>query len=565
MKLVDMAPPILKRFEPILEALFVGPKKPLSAFDALDTFVHTPYFRAILPQFWPKKVYEYVNGPSAMPFSSLVPPFDVAEPREEPEECHGSIGIPSPSRELSLISSPDRSTSLDLPSSPALEFPDSPSPSHPRENHVSLLLPAPSILSTPPRPSKTRISPFVVALTAPGESGPLRLSPLFTPETPSGPPKVQPHSQLLAPSPIIKPFSASPLANKRRRISEKENQSPCPALSSSPLRRDRDVLALAEESPSRRLSTIGGKRLFAEMCTGDDDKLAGTATLEAEIEKEKERPTKRVRMSAPIPPFVLPLPPKAPITEVSGSKPVSLSPKAPSDLSSVFLESDASSKVGSVSTLPMQRTASRKRKAMILDCVEIVRVLPLKKSQRGAKLATEARPMKTPTNRMSKKATRKRAKSDTNSTAKLGRKTVSMMRLVPVEGLDGEGDPDPDCYGGSDSEILEVFPDSDASDSSCQQQQQLSSDDDPHLGQVTPGHLISPALRRKAELTFDEDPPSDDSMFGGGEGGDVSPSREVMLRRMQRTLSGSALKAGQGPTISAETSPMQVLRHLLAA
>ena len=55
-----------------------------------------------------------------------------------------------------------------------------------------------------------------------------------------------------------------------------------------------------------------------------------------------------------------------------------------------------------------------------------------------------------------------------------------------------------------------------------------SSDDDPHIGQVTPHHLVSPAMRRLHD-SLANDPPSDDSNVS------VSPSREHMARKMQRT------------------------------
>lgn len=51
-----------------------------------------------------------------------------------------------------------------------------------------------------------------------------------------------------------------------------------------------------------------------------------------------------------------------------------------------------------------------------------------------------------------------------------------------------------------------------------------SSDDDPYMGQVTPHHLISPAIRRAREI----DPPSDDSNMSS------SPSRDLATRRKQR-------------------------------
>lgn len=58
---------------------------------------------------------------------------------------------------------------------------------------------------------------------------------------------------------------------------------------------------------------------------------------------------------------------------------------------------------------------------------------------------------------------------------------------------------------------------------------ELSSDDDPHIGQVTPHHLISPALRRARSLG--RDPPSDDSTLC------ESPSRDLVTRRLQRAAS----------------------------
>ena len=51
------------------------------------------------------------------------------------------------------------------------------------------------------------------------------------------------------------------------------------------------------------------------------------------------------------------------------------------------------------------------------------------------------------------------------------------------------------------------------------------SDDDPHLGQVSPRHLASPAPRR--HMTPDHDTSSDDAPSS-------SPSRDLVARRQQR-------------------------------
>lgn len=52
-----------------------------------------------------------------------------------------------------------------------------------------------------------------------------------------------------------------------------------------------------------------------------------------------------------------------------------------------------------------------------------------------------------------------------------------------------------------------------------------SSDDDPHLGQVSPRHLASPAPRRY--MSPDYDASSDDAPSS-------SPSRDLVARRQQR-------------------------------
>ncbi|KAA1469740.1 hypothetical protein DENSPDRAFT_816901 [Dentipellis sp. KUC8613] len=76
-----------------------------------------------------------------------------------------------------------------------------------------------------------------------------------------------------------------------------------------------------------------------------------------------------------------------------------------------------------------------------------------------------------------------------------------------------------------------------------------SSDDDPHFGQVTPHHLLSPAMRR----ALDSDPPSDDSNIS------VSPTAQRVARKLERASSYSS----SSPYPSA--SPSKLRSYMLPA
>ncbi|KAJ3885641.1 hypothetical protein GG344DRAFT_58878 [Lentinula edodes] len=477
MRLAEVIPPTqeyMQQFAPILDAIFIGPQKPVAAFDAFETFWHTTRFSVnVPPQAWPKK------------------------------------------------------------------FPASPHPSHSgkfeaenAESDIRLLLPAPPILSTPPRASRAKLR-IAEALNSPpplphtpGESSLVfarRFDPLFSPKTPSSKSK---HVSQLVLSPIIKPLPpASPVAspNKKRRVSDsnKENLSPCPTRY-SPQYRGRDV----QSSPSRLLSGNDRKRTF--------DSEDGSPCPE---QVKVERPTKRVRISTPIPPLALPLP-SGPISSSLQAADFDLalcSPSSSSKAMSSKSSSPSSSSLDSTvdtnnaATLCRTTSISKKRKALLMDCVEIVRITPSKLGQA----------MRTPTHRMTRKV----------SISK--RKTVTMAS--PVQGPDAEGDSDPEFLNLSISS--ESDSDYGSDPDNLRSEKQLSSDDDPHLGQVTPGHLISPTLRRVRGLhrnldgeteAEDELPSSDDSdcslsdRSGERRSRQLSPSREVVLRRIQRSLSGTA-------------------------
>ncbi|KAJ3733332.1 hypothetical protein DFJ43DRAFT_1068562 [Lentinula guzmanii] len=547
MRLGDVVPSTqeyMQRFAPILDAIFIGAPKPQAAFDAFDTFWHTTQFSTkVRPQAWPKKVYEYIYGAPGVACAPL-------SPAEESEAAEQDIGCNPGSEEQGIKETEfhsDSRSSLSHSvnwSSPALEFPASPSSSELGESEakspeidISCLLPASPILSTPPRASKSKTPTAATSYSfpplprTPGGSGSpsaLKLVRLFSPETPSG-------SSRLVPSPIIKslpPVGPPGSPHKRRRVSDsdKENVSPSPCSARSPsYHRGHDD----QGSPSRCLSADSRKRLF----DGVEERAPGL-----QYEMEKDRPMKRVRISRPIPPLVLPVPTE-PTTKFGPASLEAADFDLLSSASSSAAESSRSSPSSDTSsqhsaactngTPTLHRTLhrSRKRKSLFLDYVEVSppNLIP---DHRVTGPSTEAREMKTPTNRISR--TRKRK---------------SLTMLSPIQGRDAEGELDPDFQKSVSEEILDIPSESDSdygSDSGLGSsartaQKQLSSDDDPHLGQVTPGHLISPALRRLRERNIDDDGEedllsSDDSdcfLFGGGGAvnpgrlRELSPSREV--------------------------------------
>ncbi|KAJ3796694.1 hypothetical protein GGU11DRAFT_745910 [Lentinula aff. detonsa] len=572
MRLGDVVPSTqeyMQRFEPILDAIFIGAPKPQAAFDAFDTFWHTTQFSTnVRPQAWPKKVYEYIYGAPVVACAPL-------SPAEDSEAAEQDIGCNPGSEEQGIKETKfhsDSRSSLSHSvnwSSPALEFPASPisselGESEPKSPEIDLrcLLPASPILSTPPRASKSRTPTAATSYPSPplprtpggsGSPSALKLVRLFSPETPSG-------SSRLVPSPIIKslpPVGPPGSPHKRRRVSDsdKENVSPSPCSARSPLyHRGHDD----QGSPSRRLSADSRKRLF----DGVEERAPGL-----QYEMEKDRPMKRVRISRPIPPLVLPVPTE-PMTKFGPASLETADFDLLSSASSSAAESSRSSPPSNTSsqhstactngTPTLYRTLhrSRKRKSLFLDYVEVSppNLIP---DHRVAGPSTEAREMKTPTNRISR--TRKRK---------------SLTMLSPIQGRDAEGESDPEFQHSVAEEILDITSESDSdygsdsglSDSAQKARKQLSSDDDPHLGQVTPGHLISPALRRLRERNIDDDGEedllsSDDSdcfLFGSGgavnpgRSRELSPSREVVMRRIRRSLGGT--RTGQAAVTPSKCS-----------
>ncbi|KAF5330272.1 hypothetical protein D9758_014454 [Tetrapyrgos nigripes] len=117
-----------------------------------------------------------------------------------------------------------------------------------------------------------------------------------------------------------------------------------------------------------------------------------------------------------------------------------------------------------------------------------------------------------------------REKREAVRTVKIYRAVRKQSETPETPGSPGSGSPCiPEMLDfGSDDSMMSINDSSPAGG-----RQLLSSDDDPHIGQVTPRHLTSPALRRGRSI-LDDDPPSDDSNEP------ASPSRDMVLRRLGR-------------------------------
>ncbi|KAG7088279.1 hypothetical protein E1B28_012292 [Marasmius oreades] len=388
---------------PLLEAVFLGrPDKP-SALEAFENFWNDSSYSSIVDSNdWPAKIQEHFG----------------AATQEVPEAL-----------DLPPSSPPSSDDGLEAESTPNID--------------ILSLLPAPVILSTPPKHTRT-------SSTAPPclNQTPTYYSPVFTP-TPSIPSTYATPRDAMAL--VRSPLLISPRV-KRRRTENKENESPNVLLGHT-----RPVFA----SPPQK------RRLSKE---NDDD-----------------RPLKRVRIDT------------ATLSSIPKLK-LSVEPTKACDdeeaVEEMLIPRDSISPRKDVFGVPLQRTNSRKRKAIMLDAVEIFTFQEFERRRTSPR-----KPVK---------ASSQTALPRTPRTPQ--RKAIDMSSSPTI--------PDVLDLNSDDSIML-------GRSSPVKDPKQSSSDDDPHLGQVTPHHLISPILKR-AKRSYDEDPPSDDSITLG------SPSKAVVLRRMQR-------------------------------
>ncbi|KAJ8080423.1 hypothetical protein PM082_017256 [Marasmius tenuissimus] len=411
---VPESPETFETLSPLLEAVFLGREdKPAAVLEAFNSYWEaSSYARTIPSSDWPVKIQEH---------------FEV-EPESVP-----SPGLP-PS---SPPASDDEAEETEAESTPPVD--------------IFSLLPAPMILSTPPgQRSRTSTSTPCCSPKTPTVSS--HYSPISTPPTPSASSK---HSTPCDAMPLIRsPLTFTSPVNKRRRMENKENESP-------------QVLSLS--SPARPI--LGSPCRKRRLSPSDDD----------------ERTHKRARVDL----ATLASIPRFQVAEDNDDEGAVEKMLIPQDEKPAFRED--------VFGITLQPGNKKKRKAMVLDAVEVPTL-------------QEVQRRKSPIYKL--KLTPKAQASLLQTPHK---EKIPSLFLTPKtpEVLDLNSD---------DSIMLS---------SPAKKPSQLSSDDDPHHGQVTPHHLISPALRR-AWRQYDDDPPSDDSVISG------SPSKGVVLRRMQRL--GSATR-----------------------
>ncbi|KAI0061493.1 hypothetical protein BV25DRAFT_1857413 [Artomyces pyxidatus] len=325
-------------------------------------------------------------------------------------------------------------------------------------------------------------------------------------------------------SPVNLPFSArvvlpvTPSRSPRtpRKVAthdDKENASPRPVIASvmeriamqsptlSHLGKRGPPESLAEERPAKKgrlngspVSIFQHRNLEASPASNDseEDRLLVERDLFSTPSSSKYRP-----MSTPSP------------------------LKRPAISARSFYDSVASRRRSHIANVSPSPTPSRKRKGIFMDAVEVPLLRDVRKQQRRESAEGESlvprgslrrvQSLNLPGSSRRTGPPSKRPKLRVSSSLGF---SSSPLRALEDARIDSD-----------DSVIASHSPALDKADVP-------SSDDDPHVGQVTPHHLVSPAMRR----LWDSDPPSDDSNAS------VSPSREHVARRIfQRLGSGSQL------------------------
>ncbi|KAI3616070.1 hypothetical protein WG66_014008 [Moniliophthora roreri] len=439
-------PETFELLSPLLESVFLGRNdKPQSLFDMFDDFWNSTSYSSIVPAGqWPLKVQEH--------FNIQVEP----EPQLEDDDILPPSSPPPPSDD-----------DLVQPETELAETPLS-------------LLPPPAIFSTP---STGRTRTKTTTPPTPSKTPDIYdLRPFTTPPTPT---KKRDVSSLLP---------GSPSSPKRRRVGNKENESPC-NQPQSPYPRPR-IDVFGSPSRKRRLSETDDEPGLKIKRTRLDLAALSAAVLDQDRNDAEEDAVEAILLPGRASTDSHVQPPK---------------PECNTPTKDVF---------GAPLLPPRSDSTSKKRKAFMLAAVEV----PTLKEVDRLRAMPEAGPKMNLTHIPANSMTTDNANID------------SIHKTPSKSHLKGLSSPDMDipCVVDLNSDDSMVLG---GGSPKCQL---ASSDDDPHLGQVTPQHLISPALRRLSASKWTsnmEDPPSDDSVGSG------SPTKGVVERRLRMQLQAKALMA----------------------
>ncbi|TBU29934.1 hypothetical protein BD311DRAFT_864373 [Dichomitus squalens] len=497
--------------------------KEWDVLDALGSLLAAPFYGRrnkhtgavdAFSEFWQATYAELPEPSCGYPESIVICLDAVAQAKREEEEDAMKV------ENMTVICD-------DLPS-PSLEVAPEDDTAPESEDEGSVVIPSPVI----PARASTPFLKFAISRepspVAPVPSTPKRSPVMRT--SPSRPEKLDVKDQLSAipldvsPSVDASP-NHSPATPKRSAAKkDKENRSPRSAIASVTER-------LAARSPFLLESILGKRPRYddTEDMASLDEKLSKKGRLEASPLAPSAFSNLQVYTtmhdtSDTLQQLALP--------NKSTAKIETSSAESHDDNASVA--SDAESETSAVDATPTP--ASRKRKGVFMDAVEVPSVQQIRDRGRhslesighASEADAELKPRSAaedpkPTIRRTRSATKllgKNADFQKLETPKR-RKTTRAAELR--EEAAGMSSPirlllDAPQFGSDDS-IMATSPAIDVSD-------MPPSDDDPHLGQVTPHRLVSPSLRRVKRMAFtSSDPPSDDSNMSN------SPSRDRVSRR----------------------------------
>ncbi|KII86652.1 hypothetical protein PLICRDRAFT_699960 [Plicaturopsis crispa FD-325 SS-3] len=468
----------LDALSPLLASPFYGRRDKPAGMTAASRQFLAPVHGAPPASGWPSGIRTCLRALSAArdveePASDVVGPVSEADGLDAATESantgDGSVHTPQPC----IDDLPDIADDED-----ALEFPDSDDECIPSAKEKDDTERAASPI---PEPSSPVLFPSVDLLPSSAS--------LQTPSTPTKPRHVdvfsvsppRPHkSSVVFPAFEFKsPTSptrvvsnpGSPSNKRRRLLAEKENRAPIASIV--------DRITVVSQGSTSKHSVLGKRRSAQEWQEGSPMKK-GKATPDTDSDEERDVEA-----------------------ALSDCEPIGDSParhvmpelSSPRKRKGVFMDAVELPTLGGV-----RRNIKRLRSEQVFSST--VPCTPRVIRTRSRSLIDEAPPMPI-VDASSRK--RKRTRSDETKNSIM----LDALSSSPLRSLQNM------TVIGSDDSVVQDQLSSD---------RQLSSDDDPHFGQVTPHHLISPTIRR----VLHSDPPSDDSTMS------ASPTRDVAARRLQR-------------------------------